>query len=47
MHVAKDTGFPARLEMNDARMHGGMRMDYFDFNKSGDIEVPPCLAEAK
>ncbi|MBZ5662687.1 MAG: hypothetical protein LAO08_19975 [Acidobacteriia bacterium] len=47
MHVAKDTGLPARIEMNDPRMHGGMQMDYTDFNKGGDIEVPPCMAEAK
>jgi hypothetical protein len=47
MHVAKDTGFPVRIEMSDPEMHGGMRMDYYDFNKVGDIEVPPCLADGK
>ena len=47
MHVTKDTGVPARLEMSDPRMHGGMQMDYYDMNKSADIEVPPCLSDAK
>lgn len=44
MHVAKDSGLPARIEMSDPRMKGGMQMDYTDFNKNADIETPPCLA---
>ena len=47
MHVAKDTGLPARIEMSDPQMGGGMRMDYYDFNKGGDIEVPACLSDGK
>jgi hypothetical protein len=47
MHVAKDTGLPVRIEMSDPQMGGGMRMDYYDFNKGGDIEVPACLSESK
>jgi hypothetical protein len=47
MHVAKDTGLPVRIEMSDPQMGGGMRMDYYDFNKGGDIEVPACLSDGK
>jgi hypothetical protein len=47
MHVAKDTGLPVRIEMSVPQMGGGMRMDYYDFNKGGDIEVPACLSDGK
>jgi hypothetical protein len=45
MHVAKDTGLPARIEMADPQMHGAsMQMDYYDIDKGGDFEIPACLA---
>ena len=44
MYVAKDSGLPVRLGMNDPRMQGSMQMDYFGFNDGGDLEVPACLA---
>lgn len=48
MFVAKDSGLPVRIEMTDARMRGAsMKMDYYDFDKGGDFEVPACLAEGK
>jgi len=48
MHVAKDTGLPARIEMTDPQMRGGsVQMDYYDFDKGGEIEVPACLAQGK
>jgi hypothetical protein len=48
MHVAKDTGLPMRIEMADPQMRGGsMQMDYYDFDKGGDIEIPACLAGGK
>jgi hypothetical protein len=48
MYVAKDSGLPARMEMTDARMRGAkMQMDYYDFNKAGEIEIPACLAQGK
>ena len=46
MHVAKDTGLPMRIEMSDPQMHGAsMQMDYYDFDKGGEIEIPACLAK--
>jgi hypothetical protein len=48
MYVAKETGLPVRIEMTDARMAGAsMKMEYYDFDKGGDFEVPACLAEGK
>lgn len=48
MHVAKDSGLPMRIEMTDPQMRGGsMRMDYYDFDKGGDLEIPACLAKGK
>jgi hypothetical protein len=48
MHVAKDTGLPMRLEMTDPQMRGAsMKMDYYDFDKGGEIEIPACLANGK
>ena len=45
IYVAKDSGLPVRLGMNDPRMQGSMQMDYFGFNDGGDFEVPACLAQ--
>ena len=45
MYVAKDSGLPVRMGMNDPRMQGSMQMDYFGFNDGGDFEVPACLAQ--
>ncbi len=47
MYIAKDSGLPVRLGMSDARVGGGMQMDYFGFNQGGDFEIPACLAEGK
>ncbi len=48
MHVATDTGLPLRLEMSDPQMRGAsMQMDYYDFDKGGDFEIPACLAKDK
>lgn len=41
--VAKDSGLPARIHMDDPDGHGSVDMDY-DLETSGDIEVPKCLA---
>jgi hypothetical protein len=43
MFVAKDSGLPVRIGMNDPRGQGGMTMDYFGFNQGGDFEIPACL----
>jgi hypothetical protein len=45
LHVAKETGLPMRIGMNDPQARGGMQMDYFGFNQRGDIEVPACLGQ--
>lgn len=42
--VAKDSGLPLRIEMNDPQARGGLRMDYTDFNKPVEIQVPSCLS---
>lgn len=48
MYVAKDSGLPMRIEMSDPQMRGAsMKMDYFDFDKGEEIEVPACLASGK
>jgi len=47
MLVAKDTGLPLRIGMNDPRGAGAMQMDYFGFNQGGDFEVPSCISERK
>jgi hypothetical protein len=47
MFVAKGSGLPVRIAMNDARAGGSMQMDYFGFNQTGDFERPACLAESK
>jgi len=43
--VAKDSGMPLRIEMNDPGGRGGMHMDYTDFNKTTQIEIPECLSK--
>jgi hypothetical protein len=47
MFVAKDTGLPLRIGMNDPRGAGGMQMDYFGFNQGSDFEVPSCISDRK
>lgn len=48
LHVAKDTQLPLRIEMTDPQMRGAsMNMDYYDFDKVGEIEIPACLKDAK
>jgi outer membrane lipoprotein-sorting protein len=43
--VAKDSGLPVRMEMTDPQGHGSVHMDYTDFNKTTQIEVPDCLSK--
>ena len=43
LHVAKDSGLPMRIGMNDPRMQGSMEIDYFGFNEGADFERPGCL----
>ena len=43
--VAKDTGLPLRLDMNDPEGRGSMHMDYLDFGKTAQIEIPDCLGK--
>ncbi len=43
--VAKDSGLPVRLEMTDPQGHGSVHMDYTDFSKPAEIEVPDCLSK--
>ncbi len=43
--VAKDSGLPVRIEMNDPQGHGSVHMDYTDFNKNASIEIPDCLSK--
>jgi hypothetical protein len=45
LYVAKDSGLPQRIEMNDPQGHGAMHMDY-DYSAVGEIEIPDCLAKA-
>jgi hypothetical protein len=40
--VAKDSGLPARIHLDDPGGHGSVNMDY-DLETSGDIEMPTCL----
>jgi hypothetical protein len=42
--VAKDSGLPLRIHMNDPGGHGSMDLAY-DLETSGNIETPKCLAE--
>ena len=43
--VAKDSGLPLRIEMSDPQGHGNVHMDYTDFSKTAEIEVPECLSK--
>jgi len=43
--VAKDSGLPVRIEMTDPQGHGSVHMDYTDFSKTAEIEVPDCLSK--
>lgn len=43
--VAKDSGLPLRIEMSDPQGHGNVHMDYSDFSKPAQIEVPDCLSK--
>lgn len=43
--VAKDSGMPLRIEMNDPEGRDGMHMDYTACNKTAQIEIPDCLAK--
>jgi hypothetical protein len=45
MQVARDSGLPMRINVNDPSGGGSMQMDYFGFNQGGDFEVPGCLAK--
>jgi len=46
LHIAKDSGLPFRIEMSDPQMRGvTMNMDYYDVDKVGTIETPPCMDE--
>ena len=45
LYIAKDSGLPARLAMNDPRMQGSMQMDYYGYNDTANFEVPDCLAK--
>jgi len=42
--VAKDSGLPLRMHMNDPEGHGSVDMNY-DYSGVGDIEIPACLAK--
>jgi hypothetical protein len=44
--VAKDSGLPLRIHMDDPGGHGSMNMDY-DYAAVPDIEVPDCLAKGQ
>jgi hypothetical protein len=43
--VAKDSGLPVRLEVTDPQGHGSVHMDYTDFSKTVQIEIPDCLSK--
>lgn len=45
LFVAKDSGLPLRIEMTDPQGHGSVHMDYTDFSKTVQIEVPDCLSK--
>jgi len=45
MSIAKDSGLPVRMAMNDPRMQGSMQMDYYGYNDTANFEVPDCLAK--
>jgi hypothetical protein len=43
--VAKDSGLPVRLEVTDPQGRGSVHMDYTDFSKTAQIEIPDCLSK--
>ena len=45
MFVAKESGLPLRMTMNEPHGAGGMQMDYYGFNQEGDFERPACFAK--
>jgi hypothetical protein len=48
LHISKDSGLPIRVEITDPAMRGAsVRLDYYDFDKGGDIEIPGCMAKGK
>ncbi len=44
LFIAKDTGLPLRIHMDDPGGHGSMDMDY-TYDTKAQIEVPGCLAK--
>jgi len=43
--IAKDSGLPLRIDMNDPEGRGSVHMDYVDFGKTAHIEIPECLGK--
>lgn len=43
LFIAKDSGLPLRIHMDDPGGHGSMDMDY-SYRPSAEIEVPGCLS---
>jgi hypothetical protein len=44
--IAKDSGLPLRIHMDDPQGHGSVDMDY-SYAASENIEVPECLAKSQ
>jgi hypothetical protein len=44
LFVAKDSGLPLRIHMDDPGGHGSMDMDY-SYDQTANIEVPGCLGK--
>jgi len=44
LYVAKDTGLPLRIHMDDPQGRGSVDMDY-SYGQTANIEVPDCLAK--
>jgi hypothetical protein len=48
LHISKDSGLPVRIEITDPAMRGAsIHLDYYDFDKGGDIEIPACMAKGQ
>jgi hypothetical protein len=45
LFIAKDSGLPLRIDMNDPEGRGGVHMDYGDFGKTAQVEIPDCLSK--
>jgi hypothetical protein len=43
--IGKDSGLPLRIDMNDPEGRGSVHMDYADFGKTAQIEIPDCLGK--